>query len=120
MEVGMSKERKAREFVGERLREVRERKGLSQDAAGTAAGLSANFVGSLERGEKAPSLETLVALASVYRVDVADFVTGLTGSGVPSDPLERLVNAAEQIKQAAGELQRRNARRPRGGSKSRR
>lgn len=48
---------------GDRVRELRKAKGLSQEELGERAELHRNFVGMLERGERNPTLVTLFRLA---------------------------------------------------------
>jgi transcriptional regulator with XRE-family HTH domain len=48
---------------GRRLREVREREGLSQDALGLRAKLHRSIIGRLERGAHQPTLSTALAVA---------------------------------------------------------
>lgn len=64
-------------IVAIRLREARERKGLSQRALGIAAGIdefsASPRVNQYERGKHVPDLLTLSKLASVLRVPLAYF-----------------------------------------------
>lgn len=67
------------EGVGERfarrLREVREEKMLTQEKLAASAGnMSRAFLGALERGEKAPGLDTLDRLARALGVDVVELL----------------------------------------------
>jgi len=52
-----------RSRFGERVRALRENLGLSQDELARSAGLSRNFVGSVERGAYAATIETIEKLA---------------------------------------------------------
>lgn len=48
---------------GRAVREVRARRGLSQEALGQGSGLHRNYIGAIERGEICPTLGTLDKLA---------------------------------------------------------
>ncbi len=64
--------------VGERLRLLRERRGLSQRALAQAAGMSANALSQIERGNVSPSVGTLNRLAAALNVPItAFFETGI-------------------------------------------
>jgi transcriptional regulator with XRE-family HTH domain len=54
-----------RKFLGQRLRELRKHRGLSQERLGDSASLSGKFIGEVERGEKSISIDSL------YKVSVA-------------------------------------------------
>jgi transcriptional regulator with XRE-family HTH domain len=45
--------------VGDRIRMLRTRQGLSQEKLGELAGLNSNYIGQIERGEKSLSVFTL-------------------------------------------------------------
>jgi transcriptional regulator with XRE-family HTH domain len=55
---------------GERVRELRKHKGLSQEELAFACGLDRTYVGSVERGERNISLVNIHVLASALRVPV--------------------------------------------------
>lgn len=62
--------------LGRALRSVRARRfRLTQDRLAAAAGLSANHVGALERGEADPSYTTLLKLSRAVDVPLAEIVT---------------------------------------------
>jgi transcriptional regulator with XRE-family HTH domain len=63
---------------GSRLREIREMRGLSQEALADAAGIHRTHVSLIERNKRAVRLDTLFRLASALECDAADLVRGLT------------------------------------------
>lgn len=50
--------------LGRRVRTVRRQMGLTQEELAEKVGISASFLGHIERGTRAASLETLVALCN--------------------------------------------------------
>jgi transcriptional regulator with XRE-family HTH domain len=64
---------------GDRLRELRAASGLSQERLAGMAGMHTTYVGRLERGTIAPTLDTIVRLASALDLDPARLVCGLQG-----------------------------------------
>jgi transcriptional regulator with XRE-family HTH domain len=61
--------------IGDRLREERERLGLSQAAFGDIGGVKANAQGNYEKGDRFPDASYLAAVA-IKGVDVLYVVTG--------------------------------------------
>ena len=51
--------------IGKNIRKYRTAKGLRQEDIAERAGLSTNYVGMIERGEKIPSLETFINIINV-------------------------------------------------------
>ena len=64
----------ARKTLGANVRKWRVRRGWTQDQLAQAAGISAKFVGEVERGEDNPSLETLWSLVSALRIEWNDLL----------------------------------------------
>ena len=62
--------------VGQRLRQLRKRRGLSQRALAETCKLSTNAVGLIERGESSPSVSTLHRLAVALEVPIAELFSG--------------------------------------------
>ncbi|MFO0679818.1 MAG: helix-turn-helix transcriptional regulator [Polyangiaceae bacterium] len=58
--------------LGARLREVRERLGLTQEAAAELSGLHAKHLGVIEGGKTNVTVASLVALAVAYRVPLTE------------------------------------------------
>ena len=54
--------------VGARIKEARERSGLTQEDLAAELDMSPTHISVLERGRKAPKLETLVNIANVLHV----------------------------------------------------
>jgi transcriptional regulator with XRE-family HTH domain len=73
-EIGMT-EQPAEPAVGQRLRKLRRRRGLTQRALAQACDLSANAIGLIERGESSPSVSTLHRLALALEVPIAELFT---------------------------------------------
>ena len=61
------------ESIGKNLRKYRLEKKLRQEDLADRAGLSTNYIGMVERGEKIPSLETFITILNVLEVS-ADMV----------------------------------------------
>ena len=55
-------------WVGERIRELRETKGWSQEELGFKSGLHRNYVGRIERGEQNIAIVNLAKLAKALGV----------------------------------------------------
>jgi transcriptional regulator with XRE-family HTH domain len=60
------------EQVGRRIRALRESQNLTQEELASRCGISVSFASLLERGERAPSYETLVQVADALRISVSD------------------------------------------------
>lgn len=65
-----------REF-GRRIRDQRLELGLSQEALALKAGINRTYIGSLESGQRNPSLDNISRLAIALKIDAADLVRGL-------------------------------------------
>jgi transcriptional regulator with XRE-family HTH domain len=58
---------------GKRLRELREAKGMTQEALAHEADLDRTYISSVERGERNISLENIERLALALGVKIKDF-----------------------------------------------
>jgi transcriptional regulator with XRE-family HTH domain len=66
-----------------RLRELRQRLGLSQQEVAGAAGISSAYYGALERGDKRINADTAQRLHIPLRCSVSDLLAGSRGISVP-------------------------------------
>lgn len=66
-----------RKILGETIRSYRKNAGFSQEALAEKADLHHNFVGELERGEKAATIDTLLKIAKALKVRARDLVVDL-------------------------------------------
>jgi transcriptional regulator with XRE-family HTH domain len=57
-------------MIGEELRAVRERRGVSARKAAREAGISSSTLQAIESGARYPSLRTLEALAECLRINI--------------------------------------------------
>lgn len=72
-----SEKQKFAKHIGKRLREVREKKGISQEQLSEQAGYYRTYVGHIENGKHSPSVHTMWRLAKVMKVDLGDLLKGL-------------------------------------------
>lgn len=74
-----------RELTGERLRVLREERGLSQTALARKAGVGHTTVGRYERGEvDDPGVNTLLAFAKALRLDADDAIEVAEAHATPA------------------------------------
>lgn len=65
--------------MGDRIAQLRQKKGLSQAALGKKLGLSASAIGMYEQGRREPSICVLVSLAQEFGVTTDYLLTGRNG-----------------------------------------
>ena len=79
--------RPIQERFGEVLRRRRAAAGLSQEALAAAAGLHRNYVGLLERGERAPTIVVVESLAAALGTTMASLMRSAeSAAGRPATP----------------------------------
>lgn len=64
----MHSAKKLQRLLGDTLRSERTARAMSQEDLAEAAGLSRNYYGSVERGEKMPSVQTLIQIAGALKL----------------------------------------------------
>jgi transcriptional regulator with XRE-family HTH domain len=63
--------------LGERVRQLREARGWSQEGFAHEGGLGRSFAGAIERGEKDIRLSTLIKLARALGVSLSQLLKGI-------------------------------------------
>lgn len=66
-----------KEIVAINLRRVRHAKEMTQEELADAAGLSARYVGAIERADKSPSVTVLGRIADALMIDPAELIRPL-------------------------------------------
>jgi len=70
-------------LLGKRIRELREREGMSQVALARTLGASINAINMLEVGStRAPHIDRLIAIADLFNVSI-DYLVGRTDDPEP-------------------------------------
>lgn len=89
--------------IGQKIREYRISRNLHQDQLAEKSGLSTNYIGMVERGEKIPSLETFLKIANALNVSADMLLVDVLYNGyevkdsVFSDKLERVAPENRQM-----------------------
>lgn len=71
--MAQSREKVLRNF-GRHLAQLRHEAGLTQEEVAERSGLHANYIGDLERGQRNPTLMTLLALAGALGISVGELM----------------------------------------------
>jgi transcriptional regulator with XRE-family HTH domain len=87
----------ASRIVGERLKAARLELGVSQMDLAYLAGMNVANYGKIERGVGNPTLDTLVRLAGVMKLDPAQLVAGLGLADLP--PIKSSYTVAEFLRE---------------------
>ena len=66
---------------GENVRRIRKQAGFSQEVLADRSGLHRTYIGGIERGERNPSLENIIALANGLGCSLEDLLHGLRKGG---------------------------------------
>lgn len=68
-------------IIGQRIRNYRTQKGLSQEKLAELAGCHPTYIGQLERGEKNTTLESVEKIASAMDISLSELFDKLGKSG---------------------------------------
>lgn len=66
-----------RRAVGDRIRQVRLDRNLTQERLGERAGMDRQAINRIEQGHASPKLDTLIRLAAALEVPLAELVLGV-------------------------------------------
>ena len=69
------------ESIGKYIRKYRKERRLRQEDLGNRTNLSTNYIGMIERGEKIPSLESLVLIANALEVSADNLLCDVLDVG---------------------------------------
>lgn len=69
---------------GQRIRELRRMRRMSQAALAEASGLSYKFVGEIERGVGNPTLKTMASLAAAFECDLTELLSRDAAAAAPA------------------------------------
>jgi transcriptional regulator with XRE-family HTH domain len=89
--------------LAKRVRELRSRRGLTQEAFATRSGISVSFVSLLERGVRTPSYETLLRIAQALEVPVAELFVRVEAEG---QAIQRIADYARVRKLSLEQVER--------------
>ena len=89
--------------IGGRIKEQREKAGMTQEELSEAIGLSQNFLSQLENGRRKPSISTVDSIASALNLPIDSFFLFSPGKKTPKknpmknyEALIRTLNRKEQ------------------------
>ncbi len=82
------------EFIGERIRALRDEQRLSQDALAKAIGVSTNTISRWETATYKPSVDDLQKLANYFKVRLSSL---LPPEDKPNEPLQTLMSKAGDL-----------------------
>ena len=65
---------KSKSFIGENIKNLRERKGLTQKELATNLNISASAIGMYEQGRRIPDVETLQQFSNFFQVSIDELL----------------------------------------------
>lgn len=68
----MKKATATRKKFGAKVREMRKRLGMSQEGLAHLAGIERSYMGTIERGERNPSMEKIASIAKALKTSIAN------------------------------------------------
>ena len=91
--------------MGQRIKQARKAQHLTQEQLAEVCGLSASFLGHIERGTRKASLETLYSLCEALH-ESADYLIGLEAAravnvvfdGLQTIPAEQIIESLKRLK----------------------
>lgn len=86
------------ETIGLNMRRFRIEKNLRQEDIAERTGLSANYIGMIERGEKIPSLEKFIDICNALQVSADQILSDVldTGYNIKSSMLTEKISKLEK------------------------
>ena len=81
--------------IGEKIKDLRRNRSMTQEALAERVNVSTSFVGHVERGTRKASLETLVAMANALDVSLDYLLSGSMNSSVIG-PIPRSLSSQQR------------------------
>jgi transcriptional regulator with XRE-family HTH domain len=72
--------------VGERIRKLRQERGVSQEQLALKAGITPSYLGQVERGQKSPTIDSIDKVARALQVSLEELFTFEYAELVHVDP----------------------------------
>jgi len=88
-------------YIGENIRTIRKRKGLTLEVLSGLSGVSESFLGMVERGASSLSIETLISLCEA--LDVTSDSLIMEGRKIKSQPSDKYDTICTMLKMATDE-----------------
>lgn len=66
--------------IGNRIRKIRTKKGLSQEKLAELSNLNTSYIGQVERGEKNPSVETIYSITTALGVSIQSLFENISSA----------------------------------------
>ena len=76
--------------IGRNIQAARKQKNMSREELAEKSGLSAKFIGNIERGEKAVSLDSFVCIANVLGVSADTLLGSVLKNGYQVKTIEKV------------------------------
>jgi transcriptional regulator with XRE-family HTH domain len=89
-------------IIGENLKDLRMRRGLSIRAVSLHSGVPRTTLQDIESGKNKPGFDTLIALLNFFSVKLEEIFPPLNAMNIASD---QIVDATESVETVAAELQ---------------
>ena len=71
-------------FLGHRIRELRQKKGFSQESFADHCGLHRTYMGGIERGERNVTIQTVLTMAKGLGITMSELLSGIEKQVEPS------------------------------------
>lgn len=65
---------KSQQYTGKKLKEIRERRNLSQEEVANASGISITYYAGIERGEENPTYAVLESLCKMLKIKSSEIL----------------------------------------------
>ena len=94
-------------FIGDRIREVRKSKGLTQEQLAEKADMSVNFLGEIERNQKLPGLYIFTNIITALDISADYILRDVLSSGkcyVDDETIKRLEKVSPKHRKIINDL----------------